>query len=433
MKSATKRASVVDVRRSAIVVCAFISICACGSGPKGETAKPAPAPEPEVVDDSVAEPTPVTEEPVLAYAPPEEEAKKPPEEDPPVEVKLDLVDTVKTTKSRAEMSKSLEKPAKAAAAKDEHGKAIVLYSALVVARGPASPEARILADEWALAGQPGPAVRVLEAYIAASTDPDQIEAARQAAQAIGSVNDPFKKDLKLPALTKEADKIFKLGRKAYKKKQWGDALVYFHMGLALADKPGFLRELGATYKQLGEPGKKLDFYRAYLFKHPFGKNADEIRKEVKKETGVLGTLNLSSSLPCEAVLLQGSGEPQLVPGNKLPKKLTLAPGKYGVLCFSAEYGLYYRDPVTVVADTEASHEFRWAIIENALKDPLGRISIENTVTGKMSDLGIDMAAHGVVCPEDGHALRLLLTDDTGTKSDERYLKVEPGQRYVIKW
>jgi hypothetical protein len=436
MKVAMKRGSVFGVSRAAFVVCALVSLCACGSGQTTQPKEPKPPPPGPKADDSVADPTPVTDAgTVLASIDPKPDDPPPPAEDPVIEVKLDLVDTVATTKSRADMSAFLVKPAKAAVAKNDHASAIVYYSALAVARGPASPEARTLADEWALAGQNEQAVRILETYIAASTDPDQIQEARTAAKRIGSVNDPFKKDLKLPALKKDADKVFKLGRKAFKKKKWGDALVYYHMGAALApDLPGFLRELGSTYDKLKQPDKKLDFYRAYLFKHPFGKNADEIRKSVKKEKGVLGKLTLTSTLTCEVVLIQGSGEPQVLPGNKLPaKKLALAPGTYGVLCFSGEYGLYYRDPVTITADTETTHEFKWAVIENALTSPLGRISIENTATGKMSDLGIDTAAHGVVCPDDGHSLRLLLTDDSGTKSEERYLKLEPGQRYVIKW
>jgi hypothetical protein len=445
MKVATKHASVVRVKGIVLAVGGFLALCACGSGH-------APVSKPgggggggggsgTSGGDSggsplVGEPTDVTDAgPIAAIEPvPDKDKDVAPPEDPEVAVTLDLIDTVKTSTSRADMSAFLVKPAKAAVAKKEYGKAIVLYSALVVARGPGSPEARQLADLWALAGQNEQAVVVLDAYLAASSEPDQISEARTARQRIGGVNDPFAKKLTLPSLDKEATKVFKLGRKAQKKKKWGDALVYFHMGAALSpDLAGFLRELGATYDKLGASDKKLEFYRRYLFSHPFGKNADAIRKSVKKEKGVLGTLTLSSSLPCEAVLIQGSGAPQQLPMKLPAKKLALAPGRYGVLCFSGKYGLYYRDPVVVTADNDVAHEFRWAIVENALVNPLGRISIENAVAGGMNDLGIDTTEHGVVCPDDGHSLRFVLTDDAGTKSEERYVKVEPGQRVVIKW
>jgi tetratricopeptide (TPR) repeat protein len=437
MKVATKRASVVHVKGIVLAVCGFVALCACGAGHApaakssggggGGGSTPAGGTGGGAVGDDVADTGPIAAADPVPDDPPVAE-------DPPVAVSLDLVDTVKTTSARADMSAFLVKPAKAAVDKKDYGKAIVIYSALVVARGPASPEARQLADLWALAGQNEQAVAVLDAYIAAATEPDQITEARAARKRLGAVNDPFAKKLSLPTMKKEADKIFKLGRKAYKKKKYGDALVYYHMGFALSpDLPGFLRELGTTYEKLGAADKKLEFYRRYLFAHPFGKNADDIRKNVKKDKGVLGTLTLSSSLPCEAVLLQGSGAPQQLPMKLPAKKLALAPGRYGVLCFSSKYGLYYRDPVVVTADADVEHEFKWAVIVNALESPLGRISIENSAAGGMTDLGIDTTEHGVVCPDDGHALRLMLTDDAGTRSEERYQKVEPGQRYVIKW
>jgi tetratricopeptide (TPR) repeat protein len=365
-------------------------------------------------------------------APPPPPNDKPPEE-PAVEVKLDLVDTVTTKKSRADFAALVRKTAEAAYDKKDYPKAIVYYQALVVALGPASAEARKLADCWALAGQNEQAVAVLDAYMAASSDPDQIAEAQAAAKRIGGVNQIFSKQLKLPTQKKDGTKIFKLGRAAFKKKQYGDALVYYHMGYVLApDLAGFLRELGSTYDKLGAKDKKLEFFRRYLYSHPFGKNADDIRKSVKKETGVLGSLTLSTSLPCEQVFIQGSGAPMLLT-QKLPvKKLALAPGRYGVLCFSSKYGLYYRDPVVVTADQDTTHAFNWAIVVNALENPYGRISIENPAGG-MNDLGIDTPSHGVPCPDDGHALKLQLTDDAGTKSETRYQKLEPGQTYTIKW
>src|SRR5579862_8565833 len=83
----------------------------------------------------------------------------------------DLVQTVKTTKPRAELSAFLVKDAQAAKDKRDWSKAIPLYSALVAARGSASPEARTLADLYALAGMKDDALAVLEDFSATTEDP----------------------------------------------------------------------------------------------------------------------------------------------------------------------------------------------------------------------------------------------------------------------
>ncbi len=353
-----------------------------------------------------------------------------PEPDPVPTRTLDLVDTVETTTKRADMSAFLVKPAKAADDKRDWPKAIVLYQALVVARGPGSAEARRLADVWALSGQSDEAARVLQGYIASATDADTIKSAKADLLRITKNPDPFAKQFELPALKSEAEKAFKAGRAAYKKKQWGDALVQFHMGYALSpDLPGFLRELGATYEKLGAKDRKLEFYRAYLYSRPFGKNSDDIRKELAKEK-VLGSLTVTSSLPCEQVMINR----QVVPG-KLPKKdLQLAPGTYKGLCYNTKYEIAFFEYGTVTAGSTGTLEFNWAIVVNALENPYGRISIENPRSpGVMMDLGITNPEVGVVVPADGRSLKVIVKDDAGTKTEERYVKLTPGQRQVIKW
>ena len=346
------------------------------------------------------------------------------------EVELDLVHTVKTKASRADMSASLLKAAEAAKKKREFPRAIVLYRAVVVARGPGSPEAVELAEMWALAGKPEQAREVLGAFIAATTDTAARDAAIRTRAALPA-EDPFARQLTLPALTKDATKIFKDGLKTFKKKNYGDALVMYQMGAALdPDLPGFLRELGATYEKLKAPEKAVAFYISYLQQRPFGKNAEVVRKELKKKKVQLGKLSIKTSKECEEVWLGG----QLVP-KKLPiKDLVVAPGRYRLLCFNGKYGLFYRDFVTVEQGKAATMEFRWAIIVNALEDPYGRISLESSWDpGVMMDLGIDVPELGVPVPDDNRALKMVLTDDARTKSVERFQKLEPGQRYVIKW
>ena len=83
--------------------------------------------------------------------------------------KGNIVATVKTTKSRTEMSAFLVKSAEAAADKRDWKRAIPLYAAVVVARGPASAEARKLASLWTLAGQRDEAIKVLREFMARPT------------------------------------------------------------------------------------------------------------------------------------------------------------------------------------------------------------------------------------------------------------------------
>ena len=89
---------------------------------------------------------------------------------------------------------------------------------------------------------------------------------------------------------------------------------------------------------------------------------------------------------------------------------------------------------TVTAGQAAQLSFNWAIMVNGLDRPLGRISIENPKSpGVMLDLGISNPEVGVVVPADGRALRMVLKDDSGSKQVERFQKLSPGQRVVVKW
>jgi hypothetical protein len=51
----------------------------------------------------------------------------------------------------------------------------------------------------------------------------------------------------------------------------------------------------------------------------------------------------------------------------------------------------------------------------------------------MVDLGITAPEVGVAVAADGHRLRMVLKDDTGTRSEERMVQLEPGQRLVVTW
>ncbi len=343
----------------------------------------------------------------------------------------DLYQSVPTKKPRAELSKFLVKSAEKAAKSRDWAHAIPLYQALAVARGPGSPEQQKLATLWTLAGQNEEAAEAWAAYANAVADDKAKSQALSESTRLAATPDPFADKLALAALDKEAKQAFTLGRAAFKAKQYGDALVYFHMGYALApDLPGFLRELGSTYDKLGATDRKKEFYRRYLVQRPFGANADVVRSELARENDTLGTLQISTSLPCSEMWINR----QRITG-KLPEKgLLVAPGSYKGLCFNPKYEMALFEYAAVEAGKPATMAFRWAIIVNKLEKPYGRITLENPKSvGVMMDLGITSPEIGVAVPGDGRKLKMVLKDDSGVRTVERMVTIEPGQKIVVQW
>lgn len=343
----------------------------------------------------------------------------------------ELVDAVKTSQPRSKLSQFLvvtaEKHRKARA----WSKAIPVYQALVVARGPASPDAEQLAKLWTLAGQNEEAAAVWRGIAAGAHDEALKTRAEAEVARLAKFKDPFADKLQLQPQPVEAKKSFALGRTAFGAKKYGDALVFFHMGYALApDLPGFLRELGATYDKLGATDRKREFYQRYLLQRPFGSNADLVRKDLKKSNAELGTLSISSSLPCTELWINR----QRLTGPMPQGGVTVAPGVYKGLCFVPKYEMALFEYATVAAGASAELSFRWAVIVNKLEKPLGRIAIENPKSpGVMMDLGVSSLEIGVALPPDDRKLRVQLRDDAGTRSEDRFIRLEPGQRQVLQW
>lgn len=343
----------------------------------------------------------------------------------------ELVDSVKTSLSRAKLSAFLLVPAEKHRKARAWGKAIPMFQAIVVARGPASAEAETLAKMWTLAGQNEEAVVVWRGIAATSRDEAQKAHAEAEVVRLEKFKDPFADKLSLSPAPLEAKRSFALGRTAFSAKKYGDALVYFHMGYALApDLPGFLRELGATYDKLGATDRKREFYQRYLLQRPFGANADLVRKDLRKSNAELGTLAISSSLPCTELWINR----QRLTGPIPQGGVVVAPGIYKGLCFVPKYEMALFEYATVAAGASAELAFRWAVIVNKLEKPLGRIAIENPkAPGVMMDLGVSSLEIGVALPPDDRKLRVQLRDDAGTRSEERFIRLEPGQRQVLQW
>ncbi len=343
-----------------------------------------------------------------------------------------LYQTVATKKPRGQLSEFLVATAQRAVKARDWAKAIPLLQALVVARGPGSPEAKQLATLWTLAGQNERAAEAWGDYAAATAAaPEEQAAASAEAARLGGLSDPFADKLVLAEQTGDARKAFALGRAAFAAREYGDALVYFHMGYALAPElPGFLRELGATYDKLGADQPKREFYRRYLVQRPIGGNADLVRAELAKDKDALGTLEVSSSLPCTELWINR----QRLTGKPPDKGLAVAPGNYKGLCFNPRYEMALFEYATVTAGEVAAMTFRWGIVENRLEHPFGRIALENPKTpGVMIDLGITSTEVGVAAPADGRKLKMVLKDDSAVRTEARMVQIEPGQRLVVKW
>jgi hypothetical protein len=349
-------------------------------------------------------------------------------EEPPAR---ELVDDVATVTPRAELSAFLVEPARAALAAGDRPRAIVLHQALALARGPASPEAQRLAALLVEAGQTDDAVRTLTRLLGSTTDATVRATARARIEQLTAGPRVDVRPLALPSEAKLALGAFKLGRKAFGKRRWGDALVYFHLGYVLAPElPGFLRELGATYDRLGAAGPKRAFLSAYLLRMPFGKNADAVRAELARDPGALATLSITSSLPCEEVWLNR----QRVPGALPQKRLAVAPGPYKAMCLSRKYEIAIFEYATLAAGGSAAIRFDWAIVVNKLAAPLGRIAIENpNAPGMLLDLGVSSTEVGVVVTDVGRPLRMVLKDDAGSRVVERKVRIRSGERVVVEW
>jgi Flp pilus assembly protein TadD len=350
------------------------------------------------------------------------------------EVTGELFHTVQTKKSRADISAFLTRPAEKAAKARDWAHAIPLYQALVVARGPGSPEQKQLATLWTLSGQNDEAAEAWSTYANAATDTKERGDALAEATRLGNAPDPFADKLALAPLATEAKQAFNLGRTAFSAKQYGDALVYFHIGYALApDLPGFLRELGSTYDKLGAKDRKREFYLRYLVQRPMGANADVVRAELaatSEDKDTLGTLLISTSMPCAELWVNR----QKLTGKLPDKGLVVAPGSYKGLCFNPKYEMALFEYATVEAGKPAAMQFRWAIVVNKLEHPFGRIALENPkARGTMIDLGITSPEVGVAVPADGKKLKMVLKDDSGLRSEERQVQVDAGQRLVVTW
>ncbi len=350
---------------------------------------------------------------------------------------------LKTSESPVKLSEMLVKPAQQAEAKKKWDLAVTYYQALVEARGPASTEALKLADMWLSAGEFWRAANVYAAYVDATDDAAERSAKLTIYKNLmsGPARNQFSSQFVQIPDPKLGVKVYDMGRKAFKAGKFADAELYFRMGLALAPNlAGFLRELGATYDKLGMRDKKVFYYRSYLTRQPFGENADFARRELARDKGALGKINLKSVLPCEAgVWINAIMMP---PKVKLPLQNFAMPptGKgedHGAMCYSIKYDIAVQEWFSVQPDKTTDVMFNWAVIVNKLENPLGRIYVEN-IKAEPGDpplrfLNEQPQGTGVPVPPDGRPLRLRLESLDRSVEKEIMLRIPPGTIEKVTW
>lgn len=333
--------------------------------------------------------------------------------------------------SPAELSAFLEEPAREAVRRRDYALAVSLYRGILEIRGEGDEAAWHLAEVFQFAREPDAAVEVLERYAAVVRD----AAARR--RALDRITTLRKTDYRFgsgrfaprPAL-RQAVAAFKKGRALFRQELYAEAALLFRAGIVMApNMPGSYRELAEAYGRLGRAAEADAFFAEYLRLHPFGQNADAVRAQLA-DTGLLGSVTIASSFPCEQVWLNG----QPVPLERHPpgSRITLSPGRYKALCYVERYHHVQFERFGIVAGGATKVEFAYAILLNEL-DPWGRITIEDPRRrGVLVDIGL-FPELGVAVPPDGRDLQLVLVSGDHSHREQRTIRVTPGARLIVRW
>lgn len=326
----------------------------------------------------------------------------------------------------------LVKAAEDAIKRRDYARAVPLWRGVVTMRPAGDPIVWRLIEAWQLAGQFDDAKEEVERYALTNSDPGEQKKIKETLASLAEREIGFGSGLIEAPSPNEAAKLFQLGRAAFKKKRYEEAILYFKAGSVVApDLAGNYRELGQAFAKMGQTKEADAFFLRYLRLRPASDNANEVRKLISNPA-LLGTLSVATTLPCTEVWISG-----WVLKVKLPlKSLKTAPGNYKLLCVNDEYHFRQFITATVTAGGTTNAEFSWALISNQLREPYGRVAIENPdprAAGKLIDMSLwDLA--GVPVPQDRRALRVVLTADDGSgKRKEELLRLEPGKTYVVKW
>ena len=124
------------------------------------------------------------------------------------------------------------------------------------------------------------------------------------------------------ARKKTASEHFNKGQKLYAAEKWDRALEEFKAGYAAYPLPGFLINIGQTYRQLGERKRAITLYQQYLDLQP---EDDHLRLQVQK---MIDDLEREERVSAESV--QAKAEPpkpkrvDVAEAPPKPKKIDVA-------------------------------------------------------------------------------------------------------------
>ncbi len=179
------------------------------------------------------------------------------------------------------------------------------------ARGAGGPEGKQLATVWTLAGQNEEAAEAWRAYAAAASEERERTAALAEAQRLGAAPDPFADKLTARSSPPRPSRCSPWA--GLRSPASCTATPSFTTTWGMRSHrtyPASFESLDRRYDKLGAPVPRREFYRRYLVQRPFGANADIVRAELAKEQA-LGTLAVSSSLPCTEVWVNRQRLPKL--------------------------------------------------------------------------------------------------------------------------
>jgi hypothetical protein len=315
------------------------------------------------------------------------------------------------------MVKDFTQRAVEAEKKGENGEAVQLLRAAAELDPQDADVSTQLADAWNLAFEYDAAVSEYQRALTLVTDPGRRADIQGEIDRLTSSERPLEEGRadSLPPLTDDAKKTFALGESLRESGDDGNAIQAYQASLLLDDSlPGPYRALGGEYEKVGDTANERQFFARYLAMRSTGPIADDIRSRLAKE-GALGTLDVTSSFPCELWLNdQDLGSKTPLQGFKIPE------GPFKITCdltdslhsaFSQHKSMKAGDTVDV--------SFGVGVIHVAL-DPWARVSVDGMDVGLYDDTAIT-AGH--------HTIELVAHDGSHTKKVD--VDLTAGQTYSI--
>lgn len=249
-----------------------------------------------------------------------------------------------------------------------------------------------------------------------------VRLARAESQRLKNMPAPFSDELLARVrATPEAKQAFTTGVKLAKGKD-PKSLVkstrFLRAALVLdPELPGTYRILGAVYGKLKDPAKERTFFEDYLRIRPDGRIAEEVRKRLKP-SGVLATVTLTASFPCE-VWVNGRPLHKTTP----VKDLLLPSGKHTISFTNINtYHIVRNMRVWLGKGQKTSVDFPYGALELKL-NPWARVRANGRDLGLWNPIGL---------PVGRYSFELTAFDNSRTK--QVGIQIKPGKTHTIsKW